>query len=272
VSITHRHPAAHSTERKTVSALGRWGLGTRATNYALVGVLVLTLAAGSRSQETDQHGALEESTRHTGGTVLVWVIACGLFAYALWRYYEAAFGVTGKPDGKKAGPRLLSLFRGGVYTVLGANAVQVATGANTGNQSKRQQQWSAQVMAHSAGRWLIAAIGIGLVVFGVVQVVKGVRQKFEKTFELERMGENSRRVVRLLGAAGCPARGVVFALVGVFVTVAAIEYDPQKAGGLDRALRELRDAPAGPWLLSLVGLGLIVFALYGFCEARWRRT
>jgi hypothetical protein len=272
VSVTVRRPVADSTERKAVSALAGWGLSARATNYVLVGILVLTLAAGSGSHETDQHGALEELTQHTGGSVLVWVIACGLFAYALWRYHEAAFGVSGNSDGRKAGPRLLSLFRGGVYTVLGANAVQVATGSDRSNQSNRQQLWSARIMAHSAGRWVIAAIGIGLIAFGVVQVVKGIQKKFERRFELERMGQNSRRAVRILGTVGCPGRGVVFVLVGVFVTVAAIQYDPKKAGGLDRALRELRDATAGPWLLTLVGLGLIVFGLYGYCEAKWRRT
>jgi hypothetical protein len=272
VSITDRRPHPRSTEGKTVSALAGWGLGARATNYMLVGILVLTLAAGSRKQETDQHGALEELTQHTGGAVLVWVIACGLFAYALWRCYEAAFGVTANPDGRKAGPRALSLLRGAAYAVLGANAVHVAAGEHTGNQSHRQQQWSAEIMANTAGRWLIAALGIGLVVFGIVQTVKGIRRKFEKHLELERMSSRSRRVVRVLGVVGCSARGVVFVLVGGFVTIAAVAYDPKKAGGLDRALRELHDETAGPALLGLVGLGLIVFGLYGYCEARWRRT
>src|SRR4051794_6024224 len=175
MSVTDRQPSSESTEQKAVSALASWGLGARATNYVLVGVLVLTLAAGGRSGETDQHGALEETTQHTGGTALVWVIAGGLFAYALWRYYEAAFGVSSSSKGKEAGPRLVSLFRGVVYSVIGANAVQVATGSGKGNQSNSQQQWSAQIMSHTGGRWAVGAVGIGLVVFGIAQVVKGVR-------------------------------------------------------------------------------------------------
>ncbi|HJQ42723.1 MAG TPA: DUF1206 domain-containing protein [Jatrophihabitantaceae bacterium] len=272
MSLTVRRLVPHSRQRSAMSALASWGLATRATNYVLVGVLVLTLARHGHAKETDQHGALEETTRHTGGTALVWVIAFGLFAYAAWRYYEAAFGVRAKSNGSDAGPRLLSLFRGVVYTVLGASAVQVATKSGESNQSGRQQQWSAQIMAHPGGRWVIGAIGVGLICFGIVQIGKGVRRSFEKKFELERMGPGSRRVVRLLGTVGCPGRGVVFLLVGVFVTVAAVQYDPKKAGGLDRVLRELRDTTAGPWLLAAVGVGLIVFGLYGYCEAVWRRT
>jgi hypothetical protein len=29
---------------------------------------------------------------------------------------------------------------------------------------------------------------------------------------------------------------------------------------------------AGPFLVALAGIGLIVFGLYGFTEAKWRRT
>jgi hypothetical protein len=71
---------------------------------------------------------------------------------------------------------------------------------------------------------------------------------------------------------GTVARGVVFALAGIFVVQAARDYDPKKASGLDGALRSLRDTSAGPWLLILAAVGLILFGIYGFAEARWRRT
>ena len=45
--------------------------------------------------------------------MLVWLIAIGLFGYALWRFTEVAFGVAGQ--GRKVGPRLQSLARGLIY-------------------------------------------------------------------------------------------------------------------------------------------------------------
>jgi hypothetical protein len=71
---------------------------------------------------------------------------------------------------------------------------------------------------------------------------------------------------------GTTARGAVFALAGVFVVQAAIDYKPSKAAGIDGALRALRDTAAGPLLLGLFAAGLIAFGIYGFAEARWRRT
>jgi Domain of Unknown Function (DUF1206) len=81
-----------------------------------------------------------------------------------------------------------------------------------------------------------------------------------------------RRLVEWLGVIGTTARGVVFALVGVLVLQAAITYQPAKAGGIDKALLTLRNQPFGEFLLILAALGLIVFGVYGLCEARWRRV
>ena len=70
---------------------------------------------------------------------------------------------------------------------------------------------------------------------------------------------------------GTAARGAVFALAGVLVIEAAVTYKPSKAGGIDKALLTLRNQPFGEFLLILAALGLIIFGVYGLCEARWRQ-
>ena len=54
----------------------------------------------------------------------------------------------------------------------------------------------------------------------------------------------------------------------VLFVVAAITFDPKKAGGLDAALRTVRDQPFGPYLLTLMALGLAAFGLYCFAWAK----
>jgi len=63
----------------------------------------------------------------------------------------------------------------------------------------------------------------------------------------------------------------VFGVIGVFLVVAAVTFDPAKAQGLDGALRKLATTPLGPWLLVAVALGLVTFGVYSWCEARWRK-
>jgi hypothetical protein len=57
----------------------------------------------------------------------------------------------------------------------------------------------------------------------------------------------------------------------VFLVVAAVRSQPQQAKGIDSSLRALAATPVGPWLLAIVAIGLVMFGLFSWCEARWRR-
>lgn len=250
--------------------LARWGLAGRAALYLLIGILAVGLAFGARHTEIDQRGALQALAQHSAGRALVWAIAIGLAGYALWRLSEAVFGVVG--EGKKAGPRLRSLARALIYGFFAVSAFKVASNSGAGSQAHQQQEWTAKVMRHSGGRWAVGIAGAIIVICGLVLIWEGVKRKFEKYLDMGRMSPPTRKVVESLGVVGSVARGVVFGLAGVFVIVAAIDFNPREARGLDRALRELAGTPAGPWLLAVVAIGLVIFGVYGFAEAKWRRT
>ena len=63
----------------------------------------------------------------------------------------------------------------------------------------------------------------------------------------------------------------MFGLVGIFLIKAAVDYNPNKAVGLDGALAKLAHHSYGSWLLGVVAAGLIAFALYSLSDARYRR-
>jgi len=98
-----------------------------------------------------------------------------------------------------------------------------------------------------------------------------LRTKFEEHLDLSELGPGARSAVITLGKVGYVARGVVFSLVGLLVVAAAVTFDPDKARGMDAALRQVAAQPYGPWLLSLMALGLMCFGAYSFAEARYRR-
>ncbi len=70
------------------------------------------------------------------------------------------------------------------------------------------------------------------------------------------------------GRAGYIAKGIALGIVGVLFGWAAISYDPEKAGGLDMALRTLREQPGGPMLLTAVALGIACCGVYCFVWSR----
>ena len=143
-----------------------------------------------------------------------------------------------------------------------------ASGSQTGN----QQDLTATAMRHAGGRWLVGAVGLVVVIAGLVLIVQGARRMFLRYLQKSQMSPRVRRVVEWLGVIGTVARGVVFALAGALVLEAAIAYEPSKAGGIDKALLTLRNQPFGRFLLIFAALGLVVFGVYGLCEARWRKV
>lgn len=197
------------------------------------------------------------------------LLCIGFAAYSSRRLSEAAFGVT--VDGNGAGSRLKSLARAVAYGSLAVTTFSVINGAKR-SQSGQQQDWTAKVMSHPGGSWAIGLARAIIVVVGAVLVIDGVRRKFVKYLRTGVMSARTRRVVEWIGVIGTVARGLVFALTGALVIEAALRYQPAKAGGLDTALKTLREQPYGELALIAAALGLIIFGVYGLCEARWRKV
>lgn len=74
------------------------------------------------------------------------------------------------------------------------------------------------------------------------------------------------------GVAGYAAKGLVLGVVGVLFIVAAVRNDPSDSTGLDDALRTLLEQPAGPWLATAVGVGLMLHGVHQVLRARYDRT
>jgi hypothetical protein len=77
--------------------------------------------------------------------------------------------------------------------------------------------------------------------------------------------------VRRLGVIGYIAKGLAIAGAGMLVIIAASLSQPDKATGLDGALKTLGAQPYGAILLILAGVGIITYGLYSFAMARYAK-
>ena len=254
--------ARQASRSRAAQWLARAGLTARGVIYVLIGWVAILIAIGHTSHAADQQGALQLLAGKPYGLVSLWLLAIGFAAYALWRLSEAAFGVVGEGNG--AGPRLKSLGRAVVYAFFAVLTFKVISGT-AHNQERQQQDLTAKAMQHTGGQWLVGIVGL-------VLVVQGFRRTFMKLLQTNRMSPRTRKIVEWLGVIGTVARGVVFALAGVLVIEAAVTHKAAKSGGIDKALLTLRNQPFGEVLLFLAALGLLIFGVYGLCEARWRRV
>ncbi|MAT03843.1 MAG: hypothetical protein CL424_02210 [Acidimicrobiaceae bacterium] len=272
-----RHPG--------VVKFARVGWAAKGVVYLLTGFLAFTIAAdphgGGSSGEADPSGAVSTIARQPYGTILLWLMAIGLFIYAAWRIVTVV--LPADLGGHAILRRVGYSVSAATYIVLGITAVSLATapgssggnggnGGSGGSQDSQVTQATQTVMEWPAGRWLVGIAGI--VVIGVAAYFfhKAYTASFEKEIAHRSIGPFSWKAIRTFGRIGWVGRSVMMALIGVFVTRAAINFDPDEAQGLDDSLRKVVDSDVGMVLVLLVALGLTLYGAFCVLTAPARKV
>ncbi|RZS67744.1 uncharacterized protein DUF1206 [Agromyces ramosus] len=247
--------------------LARVGYVVLGIVHIIIGAIAISVAIGAGGGEADQGGAMEQISRVPFGTVVLWVIVLGLVALAVWQIAEAF--LERDPDSKKKwGRRVKEIGTAVAYFAIAATALVYALGGSS-DSSQSSTTFSATLLANPGGVVLLVLVGLVILGVGIAFIVRGIRKSFEKQLSLPagKVGDG----VRVLGVVGYVAKGIAIAVVGVLFVVAALTHDPEKAGGLDSALKSLAALPFGQVILWLVGAGLVVYGIYCFARARYAR-
>jgi hypothetical protein len=252
--------------------LARAGFAARGLMYVVIGWIAVEIAFGHSGQQADRTGALHTLGRTAVGEVALWLLVIGFFGMALWRLSEAVLGPAAG-HGNETATRLSALGKAVLYAVLGWGVLEYALGVGSPPSSNSESvDLTATLMQHPGGRILVGAIGLVLAGAGLYLGYQAWRERFRDYLRLNQMSPRTRKVVEWLGRMGGIARAIVFVTAGVFLVVAAVDAKPGQAKGVDSSLRALAATPAGPWLLVIVAVGLIMFGLVSGCEARWRKV
>jgi hypothetical protein len=274
-----------SGQRSTGAALGaadgdglenlaRVGLASYGVVHLLVAWLALQLAWGTSSESADQSGALSTVAESPVGKPLLWIIALGMIALAVWQALEvlrwrSGWSASGDARTKAVKKSAKAVAKAIVYAALAVLAIRFATGSGQSSSQQQQQSTTAGVFGWPAGRWLIGLAGLVLLGIGIYHVYKGVTKHFLKEIDLAEAPPAATRLVTRLGQVGYPGKGIALGVVGGLLVWSAVTFDPAKASGLDGALRTILDAPFGQFLLTLVALGIAAFGAYLFVRARY---
>ncbi|MFI6425067.1 DUF1206 domain-containing protein [Promicromonospora sp. NPDC050880] len=250
----------------TVRALARAGYVASGVLHLLVAWLAAQIALGRPAGEADESGAFRTLARAPGGDVLLWAVAVGFAALALWQLATALLGAPTVRN--QVGARTKSVAKAVLYGALATSGARIAQGA--GGSGSSEESLTARVLAVPGGVLLVGAVGLAIVGVGAYHVVKGAR----KTFLRDLVGTGGSAVAPVvvrLGQTGYVAKGIALGVVGALVVAAAVTTDPEQAGGLDEALRTLRDQPFGPVLLLVTAVGIAAYGGYSFARARLAR-
>jgi hypothetical protein len=266
--------ARQAGESDGLEHLARVGLLAYGVVHLVVAWLAVQLAwFGGSGESADQSGAMSTLAESPIGKPLLWVVAVGLVALAVWQAAEvlrwrSGWSASGKARTKAIKKSGKAIVKAVIYAALAILAIRFATGGGQSS-SQQQQETTAGVFDWPAGRWLVGAAGLVLIGSGAYHVYKGVTKRFLKEIDTSDASPAATRLVTRLGQIGFPGKGIALAGVGVLLVYAAITFDPSKAQGLDGAMRRILDLPFGQILLTLVALGIAAFGAYLFVRARY---
>ncbi|MGZ4660880.1 MAG: DUF1206 domain-containing protein [Arthrobacter sp.] len=233
--------------------------------HILIGLIALQIDRG-QGAEADQSGAIGSLASKPGGAFLLWAGVAACAALALWMVSEAVFEACSESDSKKKLQKAGAA--AGKAVVFGFLAFTFAVFASGGskNSSQSASDFTAKLMGAPAGVVLLIAVGLAIIGAGVFYVYRGVTRKFME--DLHDPG-NARTVVEWIGTLGYTAKGVVLAVVGILIIVAAATADPSKSSGLDGGLKALGSQPYGVFLLAAIAAGLVCYGVYSMARARY---
>lgn len=256
----------------SLKPIAQAGLVSKGIVYTLLGVLTFMAAFhinGKSTRSTDKEDVFAFVYEQTGGQILLSVIALGLVCYCIWRGIQA-FGDSehkGK-DAKGLLARSRYLFSGLVYGYMAVHVIYRLASIESSGSGDGKQQVARELMNKPFGQWLVGMAALILFGVGIYQIHYGLSGKYKKHVE-KLGGTTGKKILWSAGKIGYTARGIVWLLIAWLFAKAAFYEKSSEAGGSSKAFGYLHHMTFGPYLLAIIGIGLMCYGIFNFIRARY---
>lgn len=260
-------------KNKWIENFARFGYAAKGIVYCLVGILACIAAFGSgKSNDTSKTDALKLIQEQPFGKTMLALVALGLLGYVLWRFIEAVkdphhHGTKAKGILTRIGYGISAL----IYLGLSIFAFKlVINGNNSGGEGNTQQNILNKVMDHEAGLWIIGMVALIIIGKGIYHIIRAVRGKYRKDIREEKIDPKYRNLLIKAGGIGYFARGIVWGIIGYLLLRAALNSNPNAAGGTENALSFVENG-FGSLVLAIIALGLICYGIFKILEGMYKK-
>jgi hypothetical protein len=255
-----------------LEAMTRLGYGVRGLIYMIVGLLAVQVALGKGGALASPQGAIAAIGKQPSGLILLWVVLVGIISYSVWGIIRAFLDPLHKGNDTKGLLIRFGFFASALgYAFLAFSTYGYITGSSQSADGSQTQKFISLIMAMPFGRWAIGILGLIVVAVGLYQIYLGFTAGFDKQFQTYALTSKEIKLTTDVGRFGTSARGVVFAVVGGLIGLAAYQANPKQPVGIDAALATLLHQPYGIWLLGVIAAGLMAFGFYSMLSAAWFR-
>ncbi len=253
------------------------GFFTKGAVYVIIGSLTLLAAFDQGGDISSTDGVVKFLLNLPLGETLGAVVALGLFAYTLWRIYQAVF-LPGNTDSSKGVKTIFKRFRffySAVFYGLIAYSfarpffMDLADSRNSTGSSEEGTE-------EKAALWKLLSTDWGELLIWILALVVAGQALWQ--FKLARSGKYMKKIdnypeiryeydlIRNAGKFGYCARGVVFGIIAYFLVKVILKENANLYKGTEGALQYLLSFSYGPFLLGATAIGLIG---YGFLISWW---
>lgn len=253
-----------------VEPLARFGYGARGAVYLIIGGVTMyaTIFGG---KTTDSKSALRTLLEQPFGQVLLGAVVVGLLGYVTWRLIQS-IGDTDKhgTDAKGLAVRGGLLASAVTYTFLAIYAMSLLGFSLTGGGDSGGGGLHQKLAGFIGLTWASVILAVTFTGVAIAHFVKVAKEGYAKHYDAD---SDVMRFVHPIAKTGLAARGITLLVIAYLFASKLFGGSAESSGtpGLEAALSFIRDLPAGTVLLFIVGLGLVLFALYSITEAIWRQ-
>jgi hypothetical protein len=247
---------------------GRLGYLVEGTVYITLGILATEAALGTGGETTDIKGVFRAIGAAPFGIFALMIVGAGMFGYAAWRLVSSVTDAEGRRDAPTSMLlRAADFLEGLVYGSFGIWVIRYLTRAHV-DVSDQTSHLTSRLMQLPAGRWAVIFAGLSVVAYACYQFYSAFTRKYLERLDLS----NARRGmwIERLGGFGVGARAAVFAMIGLLIIRAGIDFDPSRAGGIEKSLDVIANQRAGRIMFAIVATGLIAYGILQIVTARYR--
>ncbi|WP_281247118.1 DUF1206 domain-containing protein [Bowdeniella nasicola] len=158
-------------ESEVVHHGARLGHAANGLLHLLVAYLIVRLALGANSEDTDHTGALALLGDSAFGVIVLWVVIVGLVLLALWQGSVAI-------SANKTTDRLPAAGRTVVHLVVAGVGLAIALG--WGTSSDTEEEAASTALSLPGGVFIVGAVGLVIITIAGYHIYSGISARFLK--------------------------------------------------------------------------------------------